>query len=314
VTTPALLVAAKFLAVSERESAHTWPTGEKDDSHWEDCTMCAALMLARICHDPAIPATHAEAEALRHAAGKGPLGGSSTADAVNGLRARYNWIDAFKVLAFDALWADLKPGYAAAAQGGMGAFPAGHSLRRWDPAFDGAHDVLVARVDTQDRVWWVDPLAPQGSYQGQWVSKADLARYVKAFGGSSLVARFTKEAATMALATVTSTSPATIDVLPGSVLLELDGKTVIKTLTGSYKDQFSPYAAGSLRLWTATVSGIVRPVYVKAGPSGLNVRPVVDMTPFTQAQVNAAKAAGEAAGKASGIAAEKSRIGTLLGL
>lgn len=176
--------------ISEREMAHDWPDGQHDDRHWEDCTFCAGVMLARICHNALIPATLTEAEHLRDVAGEDPLGGTSTADLIRGIRARYPSFTQFQhVAGFEALWAALDVGFAAAAQGSMGAFPVGHTLRRHDPGFDGAHDVLVVRLDDTDRVWWDDPLAPIGDYRGQWVSKADLARYVRGFSGSHLVAR-----------------------------------------------------------------------------------------------------------------------------
>lgn len=292
--------------VSERESAHVWPDGRKDDSRWEDCTMVAALMLARLCGYPEIPATHAEAEAIRAASGKGPLGGSSSQDALRGLAARRH-VTGLRIVSnanFDALWAALAPGMAAAAQGSMGAFPTGHPLRRFDPPFASFHDVLVIRLDATDRVWWDDPLAPNGTYRGQWVSKADFKRYVQKFSaGSTLVGKVDTG---MAVAAITSVTPALIDIANGSKYLALDGKTVLKVGTAAHPNQYSPFAVGNLRAWYVVLSG-VRQVALVAPAA---VRPVSDDTPFSQASIDAAKVAGASEGRD----AERSRIKSLLGL
>lgn len=191
---PPALVAAGHLHVTEREAKHRLPDGSWDDASWEDCTFVAGLELARICHDVSLPATHAEAEALRSESGRGPLGGTSTADLRRALEARYGWTGWREVAGADPLWSSMAPGTAAAAQGRLTAFPAGHRLRRWDPTFAGGHDVLIVRLDDRPRVWWCDPLAPQnGSYEGEWVSHAELDAYVSAFAGSALVAPITRE-------------------------------------------------------------------------------------------------------------------------
>jgi len=182
-TLPALLARAKHVHVTERESAHRWPNGRYDDGAWEDCTFVSGLELARICHNTAIPATHYEEERLRQAAGKGPLGGSNANDLMLGYARRYGWHPAAPLSGFPALWAALTPGRAAMSQGGMGAFPWYHRLRRWDRGFSGRHAVFIARVDATDRVWWCDPLAPVGTYQGEWVTKAELKKYVEKITG-----------------------------------------------------------------------------------------------------------------------------------
>ena len=190
-TLPALL--AQHIHVSEREVAHTWPDGQSDDSKWEDCTMDSGTELARLCHDPAIPATHVESEHLRDDAGVRPIGGTTIANLVKGYAVRYKWTAGLQnVSGFATLWAALTPGKAAVAQGSYVNFPIGYTLRRFEPSFTGGHAVFVARVDSQDRVWWCDPLAPQGTYQGQWVTKADLKKYVDSFDGNHLVSTIIK--------------------------------------------------------------------------------------------------------------------------
>ena len=111
----------------------------------------------------------------------------------------------------------------------------------------------------------------------------------------------------MALATVTSAKPTLIDVLPGAILYELDGKTKIKSLTGTYLAQVSPYEAAGMRAWFATLDGKLRPVLVQGAK---NVRAIPDNSPYVQADLDAAKSAGVTAG----ATAEKARVRAVLGL
>jgi hypothetical protein len=192
---PSLLSNAKHFHVTEREIAHYWPDGQWDDASWEDCTFVSAVELARICHKPSIPASHVEAEKLRDVAGVRPTGGSNQDDARRGMARRYLWDGSTPISGFSAFWAALDPGMAASSQGTM-AFPYGHRLRRWSPGFNGRHCVLVVRVDSRDRVWWCDPLAPNSvGYQGEWVSKSELKAYVDrltAAGGRHVIGKVRK--------------------------------------------------------------------------------------------------------------------------
>jgi len=151
----------------------------------------SGVELARLCHDKRIPATHTEGEHLRDDAGESPMGGTNMDDLRRGMHARYNWYASLPISGFANLWKVLTPGRAAAAQGRMGVFSSTHRLRRWDKPFSGKHCVLIARVDNTDRVWWCDPLAPQdGTYNGEWVTKAELKKYVDAItaeGGRHVV-------------------------------------------------------------------------------------------------------------------------------
>lgn len=189
--TPPLVYRADHRHVTERESAHRWPNGQWDDSSWEDCTFMSGVELARLCRSKSIPATHYEGERLRQASGNGPSGGTNMDDLRDGLSRRYGWNTVARPISgFSALWNTLTPGKAAACQGRMGAFPYGHRLRRWQKGFAGKHCVLIVRADSLRRVWWCDPLAPEGSYQGEWVTKDELKRYVDSLtagGGRHLV-------------------------------------------------------------------------------------------------------------------------------
>lgn len=259
-TMPTLLLDAGHSHVTEREARH-FHNGVWDDASWEDCTFVAGLEFARVAFDTTIPATHTEAEALRFASGSGAMGGTSTADLIKGLRSRYGWTAGYaEVIGATALWAALsKPGTVAAAQGSMGAFPAGHHLRRWDPGFTGGHDVFIARLDDLPRVWWCDPLAPQdGTYQGEWVSHADLATYVSGFNGSALVAplKLVKEA-DVAQAPIDNVTPLYVDFAGGN-FYDLDGKTVQSTGHAALAKRFSPYGAAGKRAIFATPGGADR--------------------------------------------------------
>lgn len=170
---------ANHVHVSEREIAHNWPDGRWDNASWEDCFWCSFVEWLRITQRASIPATHAEAEALRAASGEDTGSGSNPMDGNRGAAKRYGLGPFPIVRGTSALWSAMTPGTAACVAGSMGAFPDGHPLRRHDPAFNSGHCIFAARVDAQDRVWWCDPLAPSG-YVGEWVSKADFLAFVGA--------------------------------------------------------------------------------------------------------------------------------------
>jgi len=174
--------------VTEREVAHQSPCGW-DDAKWEDCTFMSAVEWWRATGHPDVPATHEEGEHLRCASGRSMLGGTNLFDVVKAIRARYKASTPAPIRGFSTLWGALKPGTVAVSQGSMGAFPSTSKWRRWDRSFGGAHAVCIFRVDASDRVWWCDPLAPKGTYSGEWMSKADLKKYVDAFGGYHLVGK-----------------------------------------------------------------------------------------------------------------------------
>src|SRR6187551_1458521 len=106
---------------------------------------------------------------------------------------------------------------------------------------------------------------------------------------------------------ITSTAAATVDVPAGTVATDLDGTTPLRTMTGDHIGMFSPMAYGTKRA-----------IYIPMAPTGArlalvpakNVKPVTDSSPYTQAQLDAAAAKG----LSDGIAKEKSRLRSLLGL
>lgn len=159
---------------------------ERQPGAWIDCTWDSGVEFVRLTHDKSIPATHAEGDALR--AATGDTGGSNIGDLRKGIRARYGYWTPLPISGFADLWAALKPGTAAVVQGSMAAFGPSHRLSRFDPTFDGGHASLVIRLDGNDRVWWCDPEGPATGYIGEWMAKAELSAFVKAFAGQHIVA------------------------------------------------------------------------------------------------------------------------------
>lgn len=184
-----MTVPAGHIHVSEREIAHTWPDGQKDDARWEDCLWCSTLEWLHDTVKPDVPMTHAEAEALRAESGEPPTGGSNLSDVARGVEGRYNINLPQVIYGADAIVAALAGGKrAGVVTGSMGAFPAGHRLRRWDPTFAGAHAVFLA-YDPASGYWWCDPLAPAGPYVGETVSAAEVRQFVNGLpSGGAVIA------------------------------------------------------------------------------------------------------------------------------
>jgi hypothetical protein len=159
--------------VSERESGHYWPDGRWDNAAWEDCFWDTLIEFARMALRPNIPATHAEAEALRRDAGEDTASGSHSGNGNRGLKIRYGLGPLETHSDADVL--NMPIGFVASIAGSMGVFPYGHRLRRHDSDFRGSHRVIVFRVP--NGWWWCDPLAPAG-YSGEYISRTDLGRFM----------------------------------------------------------------------------------------------------------------------------------------
>lgn len=155
---------------------------EREKGIDEDCVPCSALMLVLAHHPRLAPATLAEAERLRAAAGYGPNGGTSVEQIALGVRKRYG-LSPRIMTAFSALWSALKPGNGAFVIIRPDRFPLNHPFRLYNRNFHGLHCVYVGRKGIRRRVWMIDPEGPRNAgYTGAWVSKSDLA---KAFVGSA---------------------------------------------------------------------------------------------------------------------------------
>ena len=185
--------------ISERETAHTWPTGEADNSAWEDClwdSIVEVLDFAGV-HLP-LGATHAEAEALRHASGQGPTGGSNFTQVRAGVKARYGITLPPSKSGYAATWAALQPGYAGVTTGLFGNFAASDPIRRFGGSFTGGHAIVNFRLDSTQRLRWCDPLAPEtvggAPYDGEWVAPSVLATLMKGDNGSAIVLKLNQYA------------------------------------------------------------------------------------------------------------------------
>jgi len=178
-----IILGFEHVHVSEREVAHQSPCGF-DPGGYEDCLWCSFLEWWRATGHPDSPATHAEAEALRCDAGEPPTGPSDFNDVRRGVTARYGATLPAVIAGDDAIWAALGPGNVATVIGSMAVFSDGSHWRRWDASFKGIHAVSAWRLDTSDRVWWCDPLAPTRlgptpgtSWNGEWMPRADFLAF-----------------------------------------------------------------------------------------------------------------------------------------
>ncbi len=158
---------------------------EREPGPWHDCTFAAGLEVLRagFPDGEAIPPTEAEKEALRAAAGLvDDHGGASIDDLIRGAKARYQLAGGYYVTGD---WADVStalriPGFRLVVQGSMARVPA--HLRRWDPAFTGAH--AVAARGNATAPMWCDPLAPKGTYAGEPVSIATWQAFFTGLSGA----------------------------------------------------------------------------------------------------------------------------------
>lgn len=155
---------------------------------YDNCGPCSALMLANaVAGSNVHPATLTEATRIRAAGLPGPTNpDGSPAKATSGpqlQRGLHNLygLDTGLVETFPTVWSKLIPGTGAACFGFLRNFAQGtpaYRLRRWQYSYLGGHVVYVQREGSEDQVWWMDPLAPKGTYLGEWVTKAELATFM----------------------------------------------------------------------------------------------------------------------------------------
>ena len=157
---------------------------ERTNGAWVLCAEASAVMWQWVT-GASVPTTTAEACALRRAEGSNrscESGGSSAAQLRVGMAKRWSRNAPASIGGWPALEAALRPGTAGIVMGQMAAL--GPHWRRWDPSFGGRHAVEVERRDDTASVWWDDPLAPVGLYQGEPMPIADLERFVRGWTGA----------------------------------------------------------------------------------------------------------------------------------
>jgi len=162
---------------------------ERESPPWICCVPSSGVMFARHVKDLGIPVKIEEVHKLRIACGASHPAtcsatspcGVSNSQLITGLRRRYGIRGLVTGTSFSDFWAAFDPGMVACFTGKMGAFPAGHRLRRFDPDFVGFHKCFGFRFNGNDVAWWDNPLAPRGiGYLGEKVTKDELRIYIKA--------------------------------------------------------------------------------------------------------------------------------------
>jgi hypothetical protein len=161
--------------ISEREA----------DGTWEDCTWDSGLEWYRLVYDKSRPATHAEAQLLRHASGEPATGGSNLGNLKTGILRRYGKTTPALISGFSNLQAALTNNKCAVIQGSMKAFGSTHRLSTWDRNFDGSHAVML--MNFGGRLLWCDPEAPTSANVPVAVTWAEVKAFVTAFAGQHLV-------------------------------------------------------------------------------------------------------------------------------
>lgn len=152
---------------------------ERQTGRWTNCLPCTLIMLAR-AKLVDVPSINAEAQKLRLAAGYPSAGPTGLTKMRLPFKAMFGFFYELDQPHDPMLL--LQPGFAGSVTGSMKAFPAGHTLRRHDPPFADFHQWFAAHLP-DGRVLIDDPLAPEGGYDGQIISKDQLRAFYEA-GGS----------------------------------------------------------------------------------------------------------------------------------
>ena len=294
---------------------------EWDEPVIRDCTFASGLMLSNKATLGAHPTTRPEREAIARAAGK-PEGfeNATLQDLASGLNARYSWSGRILEGAWTAFLAALVPGVGAVIQGYYSALPV--HFARFDPNFaakgNGSYHAMYVERRADGSLWLIDPLFHGVTgYTGEPIAAAQLAPYATAYG-SPARAMLATEGEAVPIATVTLTpfeAPRTFRVAAGATVkgYRPDSPTPVKTETFPVASSAtadaqaaivqSPNAAviphGSPFLRVAT--GDFKGLYIPGSSVTLDPAPAIpappDPTPFSQADVDAAKKAGMAVGR-----------------
>lgn len=178
-------------------------------------------------------------------------------------------------------------------------------------AFNGDHCIYI-HPETSSRdgvIYWLigDPICQDW----RWEKESVLRHYAEKFSASirfgtfdTPVRRLSEETA-VAQASHTDEVPKVIDIPVGATIYDLDGTTAVGKTTVEYKGRLSPFAIdGGRAVYVGSYSP--GPRTTRIIKQFTNLQPVPDNTPYSAADMNAAKAAG--------VSQEKSRLRTLLGV
>lgn len=284
---------AKPPVVCEKEDAHRWPDGRWDDAADEDCAFCSVLMQYLAEHPGAAPATLEEAEAIRAAAGLGPLGPASSADTIRGCQARYSWAPTQIPAGSDVLLsAFAQPGVSAAVSGKPSSCSTGNPFKRWLPTYLGGHKVYVSRIDDTERLWLQDPEGPKTGYSGEWVTRANLIEFVR--GGTSHT--IAKVAEVTDVLVINDTTPKIVTSKTGAVYYDPGSGAVVTKESLVSRTVPSPYGSGTYRLVSINTGGSPKLLGVKPGDPAVTIADTPP-TVATEQQLAAARSLGFNDGK-----------------
>lgn len=162
--------------------AWTLVWSERDDvvPGWHDCTQSSALMALVYAGHTDFPLgiyTAAEREALEDADDRPDETGALLTDIDLAVQRRYH--RTFHTLPDDsaATFASFlsKRGYAFVVQGTYKNLPDGHTLRRWQPGYEGGHAVCVLTLGNNE-ILWLDPMATN-KYAGDRTDAATVLQF-----------------------------------------------------------------------------------------------------------------------------------------
>ena len=276
---------------------------QREPGPWRDCTFASML---EVCRDGftdgrSIPATEAEKEALRAAAGlPDDHSGATIAHGILGAERRYGLGGGYVV---SSSWAVVRDALNRAdarciVQGSMGS--ATTWLRRWQPTFSGPHAVAARGLT------WCDPLAPQGAYVGEMVPMGAWESYFRGLPGAqafiTTVGGLTRMAGDYAFFEPLVESRRTGKVKGGTVFYN---DWALTDRRGSFSRdatiQLFGYRSDAYAIQVNTgqgwADGKLRPTNVFVRKSSVTgIVDVADQTPYSQADVDAAYARGQAEG------------------
>lgn len=153
---------------------------EREPGPWTNCVPASINMLAQANLEP-IPSTNDWADRFRKKAGYPESGATSIRGFAVAFKDTFGY--AYRVAAPVDPFLLVQPGYSAAIIGKNSAFKSTAPWRKWDPGFDGYHCVFISQLPDR-RVLMDDPLAPEGTYSGMFVTKDEVRAFYAAAGGA----------------------------------------------------------------------------------------------------------------------------------